>query len=107
MLTPTNKPHLHGGYSILQNSRGNLAVIIETQVGEPENATLICDGSETALLYRHAESSLKMSHISAEAREKLLTAECVYIAEHQGHNVVRCYEAPVKIVSDVQAPIAP
>lgn len=107
MQMETNERNkLQGSYRILQDPQGDLVMIIEAREEEPDCPLFIYDGHDTALLCRTLASSLKLNNIADEARELLLAADEIFIAEIKGADIVRDYYASVKIVPNVTDLIA-
>ena len=91
-----------GAYSILQNAKGEIMVMMDSREGEPENPRFIYDGKDTALLYRSSESSVAFRHIDEGAHEPLRAAKEVLIVEIENDDVAREYIAPLRMVKDVK-----
>ena len=90
-----------GKYSILQNAKGEIMIMMESRIGGPENPRFIYDGGEVALLYRSQESSVAFRNIDAGARSPLKSVTEVLVVEIEGEDVEREYMVPVRIVKDV------
>ena len=90
-------------YDILQNSRGEILIIIKQRKGDADNPIFVYDGTEYALLYRSHESTVFFDDIAKEAREPLKSVEWLQVVEITDDDVVREYRAPVRIVKDVKA----
>ena len=105
-METNEKKQLKRAYSILQDPNGDLLLMIEAQEGEPDTPLFIYDGHDTALLCRTFVSCVKLYHIAEDAREHLLAANQIFIAEIQGTEIVRDYYASVKIVPNVTNLIA-
>lgn len=90
-----------GNYSILQNAKGDIMIMLKAREGGPENPRFIYDGSGTALLYRGPDSSVAFKDIDEEAREPLKSVAEVLIVEVLNDDVEREYLVPVRIVKDV------
>lgn len=97
----SNKVGVKGAYSILQNAKGEIMVMMDSREGEPENPRFIYDGNETALLYRNPDSSVAFRHIDEGAQESLRTVKEVLIVEIENDDVAREYNAPIRMVKDV------
>jgi len=97
----SNKVGVKGAYSILQNAKGEIMVMMDSREGEPENPRFIYDGNETALLYRNPDSSVAFRHIDEGAQEPLRTVKEVLIVEIENDDVAREYNAPIRMVKDV------
>lgn len=93
-------------YKILQDHDGDLLLIIELQPSAPKDPMFIYDGGDTALLFRDWDSSVRLNHISEEARPILNDAEGIFVIEIQGEEILRDYCAPIRIVRDVKKLIA-
>lgn len=90
-----------GKYSILQNAKGEIMIMMESRIGGPENPRFIYDGGEVALLYRSQESSVAFRNIDAGARSPLKSVTEILVVEIEGDDVEREYMVPVRIVKDV------
>ncbi|MBR1841220.1 MAG: hypothetical protein IJ778_03740 [Alphaproteobacteria bacterium] len=90
-----------GKYSILQNAKGEIMIMMESRIGGPENPRFIYDGGEVALLYRSQESSVAFRNIDAGARSPLKSVTEILVVEIEGEDVEREYMVPVRIVKDV------
>ena len=55
-----------GRYSILQNAKGEIMLMMDSRAGGPENPRFIYDGGEMALLYRSQESSVAFKSIEED-----------------------------------------
>lgn len=66
-----------------------------------KNPRFIYDGKDTALLYRSSESSVAFRHIDEGAQEPLRTVKEVLVVEIENDDVAREYNAPVRMVKDV------
>lgn len=97
----SNEVGKKGAYSILQNAKGEIMVMMDSREGEPENPRFIYDGKDTALLYRSSESSVAFRHIDEGAQEPLRAVKEVLIVEIEDDDVAREYNAPVRMVKDV------
>lgn len=91
-----------GKYSILQNAKGEIMIMMDGFEGKPENQRFIYDGSGTALLYRNQESSTAFRQIDERAREALKRASEVLVVEIVGDDVEREYFAPIRFVKNVE-----
>lgn len=90
-----------GRYSILQNAKGEIMIMMDSRVGGPENPRFIYDGSDTALLYRSQESSVAFRKIDEGARNPLKSVTEVLVVEIENDDVEREYIVPVRLVKDV------
>lgn len=95
-----------GKYSILQNAKGEIMVMMDSCAGGPENPRFIYDGGDTALLYRSQESSVAFRGIDEGARSPLRSVCEVLIVEIEGDEVEREYVVPMRFVRDVHNLIA-
>ena len=94
-------------YSILQNAKGDIMLMMDAREGEPENSRFIYDGEDRALLYRNTESSVVFKQIDPEARAPLSSIAEIMIVEILNDDVLREYIVPVRIVKDVNSLILP
>ena len=76
--------------------------MIERQTLSANDPMFIYDGGDTALLFRDWGSSIRLNHISEEARPILMNAEDIYVVEVQGEDIISDYYAPIRIVRDVK-----
>lgn len=97
----SNNVGVKGKYSILQNEKGEIMIMLNARGGGPENPRFIYDGSGMALLYRGPDSSVAFKDIYEEAREPLKSVTEVLIVEVLNDDVEREYPVPVRIVKDV------
>ncbi|MDR1055816.1 MAG: toll/interleukin-1 receptor domain-containing protein [Prevotellaceae bacterium] len=88
-------------YDFLQNSKGDICLMIDSYEGEPENPRIIYDGRDKMVLYRSRKSIVLLDNIDEEARFPLLSVERILIAEFEGDGQEREYHAPVKIVKNI------
>lgn len=100
-MTVSNKIGQKSRYSIFQNSRGEIMIMIESRQTGPENPWLFYDGGATALLYRSPDSAVAVKNISEGARKPIKTVPEVLIVEVNNEEVEREYIAPVRMVKDV------
>lgn len=99
----SNEVGKKGRYSILQNAKGDIMVMMNSRIGGPENPRFIYDGGDKALLYRSQESSVAFKDIDPEARQPLKSVAEVLIVEIENDDVEREYIVPVRIVKDVNS----
>lgn len=97
----SNEIGTKGTYSIRQNSKGEIMIMMEARQGGPENPRFIYDGKDVALLYRNSESSVAFRHIDEGARTPLMNVKEILVVELVGEDVEREYMVPVRIVKDV------
>ncbi|MBR1399229.1 MAG: hypothetical protein IJ564_03520 [Alphaproteobacteria bacterium] len=95
-----------GKYSILQNAKGEIMIMMESCAGGPENPRFIYDGSDSALLYRSQESSIAFRGIEEGARSPLKSVSEVLVVEIENDDVEREYIVPMRFVKDVNSLIA-
>lgn len=98
----SNEPGVKGRYSILQNSNGEIMVMIDAREGEPDEPRFIYDG-KIALLFRDFGSNVVFRNINPEAHEALHKVEEVLVVEVIGEDVAREYVAPIRMVKDVSS----
>lgn len=92
-----------GKYTILQNEKGEIMVMMDSREGQPENPRFIYDGSDTALLYRSPGCTVSFRNIDEGARESLRNVKEVLIVEvFNNDDVDQEYVAPVRIVRNVK-----
>lgn len=97
----SNETGQKGRYSILQNAKGEIMIMMDSRAGGPENPRFIYDGGDTALLYRSQESSVAFRRIEAGAREPLKSVSEILVVEIDNDDVEREYIVPVRLVKDV------
>ncbi len=90
-------------YQILQNSKGDVLVIVGYQDCVPQTPRLIYDGGDTVLLYRNASSCICLRNIGASAREALQMVDEVIVVEGKDDERGRLYMAEILMVSSVQS----
>ena len=95
-----------GKYSILQNAKGEIMIMMESCAGGPENPRFIYDGGDSALLYRSQESSIAFRGIEEGARSPLKSVSEVLVVEIENDDVEREYIVPMRFVKDVNSLIA-
>lgn len=101
-MTIGNEIGQKGRYSILQNAKGEIMLMMDSRAGGPENPRFIYDGSERALLYRSQESSVAFNNIDKGARTPLKSVSEILVVEIENDDVEREYIVPVRLVKDVQ-----
>jgi hypothetical protein len=99
----SNEVGTRGQYSIMQNEKGDIMIMMDARVGNPEHPRFIYDGSGMALLYRNPESSVSFKNIDEEAREPLKSVKDVLVVEILNDDVEREYLVPVRIVKDINS----
>lgn len=99
----SNDTGVKGRYSILQNAKGGIMIMLNAREGGPEHPRLIYDGKDTALFYRNPNSSVALPNIDEEARNPLKSAEEVLVVEIANDEVVREFVVPVRLVLDVNS----
>lgn len=92
-----------GRYDILQNSKGEIIIVIKYHEGGPDQPRMVYDGADTALLYRNRNSAVMLENIDSTAREPLRKAKEVLVTETKGDDVIREYKAPVRLVDSLQS----
>ena len=92
-----------GRYSILQNAKGDIMLMMDSRIGGPENPRFIYDGGNMALLYRSRESSVAFRNIDEGAWAALKAVREILVVEIEENDVEREYIVPVRIVKDVNA----
>lgn len=90
-------------YQILQNKENELLLIIEVQDCDPDGPMLICDGSDTALLFRDWDSNIRLKDLSQESAHKLMQADAILVIESNGEDIAREYYARIRKVKDVKS----
>ena len=90
-------------YSIMQNDKGEITLIIHSQPNEPENPRIIYDGSDIALLFRNLASTLSIKNINAETIEALNKNEEIFVVEEMCGEIQRQYKVEVRKVKDVKS----
>jgi hypothetical protein len=100
-MTISNEVGQKGRYSILQNAKGEIMLMMDSRIGGPENPRFIYDGGAMALLYRSQESSVAFKNIDPGARTPLKSVSEILIVEIENDDVEREYLVPVRLVKDV------
>lgn len=93
-------------YQICQHKNGDLLLVIEPQMSDPEDPMFIYDGGDTALLFRNWDSSLRLNSLSEQARPALQNAVEIHVIEKQDEHILRDYIAPIRLVRNVKSMIA-
>ena len=99
----SNEVGQKGRYSILQNTKGEIMIMMDSREGGPENPRFIYDGGDTALLYRSQESSVAFRKIDEGAHVPLKSVTEVLVVEIDNDDVEREYIVPVRLVKDVNS----
>ena len=89
-------------YTIYQNAKDELMIMIHTNNTPPVNPWLFYDGGPVALLYRSTDSAIAIKNIAENARPALSNASEVLVVETDNEEVKREYMVPVKIVESVE-----
>lgn len=97
----SNEVGVKGKYSIFQNKKGEIMLMMDARIGNPQKPRFIYDGKDVALLYRDENSSVALRHISESAHESLKNANEILVVEIFDDEVLREYIAPVRLVRDV------
>ena len=87
----SNEVGVKGRFSVLQNDKGEIMLLMDAREGEPDDPRFIYDGSGTALLYRGQDSSIAFRNINEGAREPLKNAEEILVVEIVNDDVEREY----------------
>lgn len=98
----SNEAGIKGKYSILQNDKGDIMVIIDAREGEPDDPRFIYDGS-IALLFRNFDSNVLFRNIDPKAMAVLEDVTEVLVVELLNDDVTREYVAPLRRVKDVNS----
>ena len=102
-MTISNEIGKKGRYSILQNAKGEIMLMMDSRAGGPENPRFIYDGGDRALLYRSQESSVAFNNIDNGARSPLKSVSEILVVEIDNDDVEREYIVPVRLVKNVQS----
>lgn len=92
-----------GNFDIIQNSAGEILIIIKYRTGGPENPRLVYDGGSEALLYRSRESSVVLGAINPKARLPLKSVNEILLVELDEDEVAREYMVPLRVVKKVES----
>lgn len=103
MVKNASESQKEGQYDILQNSVGEILIIIQYRNGGPENPRLVYDGGDQALLYRSRESAVMLDAIHVDARKSLKSVNEVLMVEIEDDDVAREYKVPVRVVKSLEA----
>ena len=98
----SNEVGTRGRFSVLQNDKGEIMLLMDAREGEPDDPRFIYDGSDTALLFRSFESNVAIRNLGEEAREPLKNAKEIHVVEIVDEDVKRDYMALVRIVKNVK-----
>ncbi|MBO7044823.1 MAG: hypothetical protein J6W38_00490 [Prevotella sp.] len=93
-------------YQICQHKNGDLLLVIEPQMSDPEDPMFIFDGGDTALLFRNWDSNLRLNNLSEQTRSALQNADEILVIEKQDECVIRTYIASIRFVRNVKSLIA-
>ena len=102
-MTISNEIGQKGRYSILQNAKGEIMLMMDSRAGGPENPRFIYDGGDRALLYRSQESSVAFNNIDNGERSPLKSVSEILVVEIDNDDVEREYIVPVRLVKNVQS----
>ena len=96
---------LTGGYDLIENSDGELMLMIEYRKTGPDNPRIVYDGGEKALMYRNKESSFMLNGITEKARPRLAGVKEILVVEISpaSDDIGREYRVPVLIVRSLAA----
>ena len=97
-MTISNEIGQKGRYSILQNAKGEIMLMMDSRAGGPENPRFIYDGGDRALLYRSQESSVAFNNIDNGARSPLKSVSEILVVDIDNDDVEREYSVPVRLV---------
>lgn len=89
-------------YSVLLCPDGDVLLLMEAQGDRPQNALLIYDGRDMAILLRGGARTVRLLDIQPEAAKLLSQAGVVFVAEHDGETVVNDYYVKVRMVRDLK-----
>jgi hypothetical protein len=101
-MAMNNKVGQKRKYSIFQNAKGEIMIMVESLQSGPENPWLFYDGGQTALLYRSPDSAIAVKDIEEGARGIIKAVSEVLIVEVNDEDVEREYIAPVRLVKSVE-----
>ena len=101
-MTLSNEIGQKGRYTILQNAKGEIMIMMDSRAGGPENPRFIYDGSGPALLYCSQGSTLAFRNIDGGARGPLKAVNEILIVEIDGEDVEREYIVPTRMVRNVE-----
>ena len=102
----SNEVGTKGGYSIMQNAKGEIMIMMDAREGTPREPRFIYDGHDTAILYRNEESAVACRGIEGEAQKALKKLSEVLVVEIANEEVEREYMAPIRFVKDINGLLA-
>lgn len=90
-------------YSILQNSQGDVLLIVKPGQSAPTTPYLFYDGGDAMLLYRGDSDAVLLKHVEDEARLALSSVDEILVVERDDEELVRSYVSKILRVSDVRS----
>lgn len=96
-----NKFEQENFYEFHLNKKNELMVSIKSRSDTPENPLLIYDGGEHALFYRKKDQVILLDFIHPEVRPFLKEAKIILFSETQNYQIIRDYNVPCKIVTNL------
>ena len=88
-------------YSIHQNAKGEITLLLHTREGEPDTPLFIFDNTSTALFHRDWANTIHIRQMTPKAIEALSKVGEIHIIEIAGNHTDREYTALVRMVRDV------
>ena len=98
----SNETGIKGSYSIMQNAKGEIMIMMDAREGKPESPRFIYDGNDTAILYRNDSSSVAFRGIEGGAQDALKHISEILVVEIVNDDVEREYMAPIRFVKNVK-----
>lgn len=91
--------YARGEYDILQNSAGELLMVLGARSGEPENPCFLIDNTYRGALIRSEESAVICHEIADAAGDAIMSKSEMNVVEtDKDENIVREYKVPIRVV---------
>ena len=103
----SNEVGVKGSYSLLQNAKGEIMIMMSAREGKPHGARFIYDGGENAILYRSEDSSVVFRGIEKQAQDAIKKITEILIVEVLNDDVEYEYMAPIRYVNSLDHLLLP